>query len=148
VQFIDARDLAEWIVRMAESETPGTFNGTGPARPLAMKAFLKDVASGVHADPKLNWVSTKFLEDHKVQAWSDQPVWVPGQGETAGFHHRSIARALKAGLTYRPLPVTAADTLAWFKKQPAERQSKLRSGLTPEREAALLAEWKSGGGNG
>jgi len=146
VQFIDARDLAEWIVRMAESGAPGTFNATG--NPLPMKAFLKGVAAGVQARPKITWVSTKFLEDHKVNAWSDQPVWVPGQGETAGFHHRSIARALKAGLTFRPLPLTAGDTLAWFKTQPPERQAKLRSGLTPEREATLLAEWKAQGGKG
>ena len=141
VQFIDARDLAEWIVRMAESGTAGTFNGTG--KPIAMKAFLGGVAAGVHADPKLTWVPTKFLEDHKVNAWSDQPVWVPGQGETAGFHHRSIARALKAGLTFRPLPLTAGDTLTWFKTLAPERQAKLRSGLTPEREMALLADWKA-----
>ena len=144
VQFIDARDLAEWIVRLAESGTPGTFNGTG--KPIAMKAFLGGVAAGVRAAPKITWVSTKFLEDHKVNAWSDQPVWVPNEGETAGFHHRSIARALKAGLTYRPLPLTAGDTLAWFKTQPPERQAKLRSGLTPERETALLADWKASGG--
>jgi len=143
VQFIDARDLAEWIVRMAERGQPGTFNATGPARPLPMRDFLKGVAAGVRADPKLTWVATKFLEDHKVSAWSDLPVWVPGQGETTGFHRRSIARALAADLTYRPLPTTAADTLAWFKTLPAERQAKLRSGLTPEREAALLAEWKA-----
>jgi 2'-hydroxyisoflavone reductase len=141
VQFIDARDLAEWIVRMAETGTAGTFNGTG--RPIAMRAFLGGVAGGVKAEPKLTWVSTKFLEDHKVNAWSDQPVWVPGQGETAGFHHRSIARALKAGVTFRPLPLTAGDTLAWFKAQTPERQAKLRSGLTPERETALLAQWKA-----
>jgi 2'-hydroxyisoflavone reductase len=141
VQFIDARDLAEWIVRLAESGTAGTFNATG--KPIAMKAFLGGVAAGVHAQPKITWVSTRFLEDHKVNAWSDQPVWVPGQGETAGFHHRSIARALKAGLTFRPLPLTAGDTLAWFEKQPPERQAKLRSGLTPERETALLAQWKA-----
>jgi 2'-hydroxyisoflavone reductase len=146
VQFIDARDLAEWTVRMAESGTAGTFNGTG--KPIAMQAFLGGVAAGVHAAPKLVWVSTKFLEDHKVNAWSDQPVWVPGQGETAGFHHRSIARALKAGLTYRPLSLTAGDTLTWFKAQPLERQAKLRSGLTPERETALLAQWKASGGKG
>jgi 2'-hydroxyisoflavone reductase len=143
VQFVDARDLAEWIVRMAESGTPGVFNGTGPARPLLMRDFLKSVAAGVHANPKLTWVSTRFLEDHKVQAWSDQPVWVPGQGETMGFHRRSISRALKAGLTFRPLTETAADTLAWFKTLPVDRQAKLRSGLKPERETALLAEWKT-----
>ena len=142
VQFIDARDLAEWIVRMAESGTPGVFNATGPARPLPMNGFLRGVASGVRAAPKLVWVPTAFLEANKAQAWSDLPVWVPGQGDTAGFHRRSIARALKAGLTYRPLPLTAADTLAWFEAQPAERQAILRSGLTPERETALLAQWK------
>jgi 2'-hydroxyisoflavone reductase len=143
VQFIDARDLAEWIVRMAESGTPGVFNGTGPARPLLMRSFLNDVATGVRADPKLTWVATKFLEAQKVHAWSDLPVWVPGQGETMGFHRRSISRALEAGLTFRPLTTTAADTLAWFRTQPADRQAKLRSGLTPERETALLAAWKA-----
>jgi 2'-hydroxyisoflavone reductase len=66
------------------------------------------------------------------------PVWVPGQGDTFGFHRRDIRRALGAGLTFRPLPTTAADTLAWWLKQPAERQAKLRAGLTPERETELL----------
>jgi 2'-hydroxyisoflavone reductase len=143
VQFIDARDLAEWIVRMAEQRTAGTFNATGPARPTTTKAFLEGVAAGVQATPKLTWVSTPFLRAQKVNAWSDMPVWIPGQGETMGFHRRSIARALKAGLTYRPLPLTAADTLAWFKTLPAERQAKLRSGLPPEREAVLLGAWKA-----
>ncbi|THD54260.1 NAD-dependent epimerase/dehydratase family protein [Phenylobacterium sp.] len=146
VQFIDARDLAEWIVRMAEQRTAGTFNGTGPAHPMTTKAFLAGVAAGVHATPKLTWIATPFLQAQKVSAWSDMPVWIPGQGETMGFHRRSIARALKAGLTFRPLPVTAGDTLDWFKTRPAERQAKLRSGLTPERETALLAAWKTSKG--
>jgi 2'-hydroxyisoflavone reductase len=144
VQFIDARDLAEWIVRMAEGGPAGTYNGAGPTRPLVMRDFLKGVATGVRADPKSVWVPAKWLEDRKVQAWSDLPVWVPGQGETRGFHRRSIARALKAGLTFRPLPVTAAETWAWFQTLPADRQAMLRSGLKPEREAALLGEWKAG----
>ncbi|HEX3365326.1 NAD-dependent epimerase/dehydratase family protein [Phenylobacterium sp.] len=143
VQFVDARDLAEWVVRMAEQRTAGTFNGAGPARPMTTKAFLDGVAAGVPATPKLTWIATPFLRAQKVNAWSDMPVWIPGQGETMGFHRRSIAAALRAGLTYRPLPVTAGDTLAWFKTLPADRQAKLRSGLTPERETALLAAWKA-----
>jgi 2'-hydroxyisoflavone reductase len=151
VQFIDARDLAEWTIRMAETRTTGTFNGTGPAKPMPMRQFLAEVAAGVHAKPKLTWVSSKFLEAENVSPWSDLPVWIPAQGDTAGFARRDIGRALKAGLTYRPLSVTAADTLAWYAQQPAERQSaKMRAGLTPEREAALLAKWraaaKGGGG--
>lgn len=142
VQFIDARDLAEWTIRMAEQRTFGTFNATGPARPLKVADMLAGVGQGVKATPPIDWVSTAFLEAKKVSAWSDLPVWVPGQGDTAGFARRDIRKALGAGITFRPLPVTAADTLAWFRQQPAERQAKLRAGLTPERETALLAEWK------
>ena len=101
------------------------------------------IARRVDVDAELAWVPTTFLDAQKVSAWSDMPVWVPGSGDTAGFHRRSIRRALAAGLTYRPLAATAADTLAWFRTQPAERQAKLRAGLTPEREAEVLAKWKA-----
>ena len=128
---------------MAEQGRTGVFNATGPAKTLTTKAMLDGVGKAVKSDAHLTWVATPFLKAQKVQAWSDMPVWIPGQGETEGFARRSIARALAAGLTYRPLATTAADTLAWFRTQPAERQAKLRAGLSPEREAALLAAWKA-----
>jgi 2'-hydroxyisoflavone reductase len=146
VQFIDARDLAEWTVRIAETRTVGVFNATGPAHTLTTKAMLKTVGDAVHSTAHLNWAPDTFLDAQKINAWSDMPVWVPGHGDTAGFARRSIARALAAGLTYRPLSNTAADTLAWFKTQPAERQAKLRAGLTPDREAAVLAALKTAKG--
>jgi 2'-hydroxyisoflavone reductase len=146
VQFVDARDLAEWTVRMAEQRTTGVFNGTGPARPLSTRDMLAGIAGGVHSDAKLTWVATKFLEAQNVSPWSDLPVWIPGQGDTAGFAKRDIRKALAAGLTYRPLATTAADTLAWFKTQPPERQAKMKAGLSPEREAGLLAAWKNQAG--
>ena len=143
VQMIDARDLAEWTIRMAEARTVGTFNATGPAKPITMKQFLAEVGRGVGAHPELVWVPADFLEKEKVEAWSDMPVWVPASGDSAGFHKRSIAKALAAGLTFRPLATTSSDTLAWFRTQPADRQAKLRAGLTPEREAKVLADWKA-----
>jgi len=143
VQVIDARDLAEWIVRVAEQWSYGVFNATGPAHPLTMREFVGLVDEGVHAKPNLVWVSTDFLTANKVSAWSDMPVWIPEHGETAGFGRRNIARALKAGLTFRPLPTTAADTLEWFRQQPAERQAKLKSGLTAARETELLTAWRA-----
>jgi 2'-hydroxyisoflavone reductase len=146
VQIIDARDLAEWTIRVAESRTMGTFNATGPKHPLLMREMLAGIAAAIHADPKLVWVSTDFLESQKVEAWSDMPVWVPARGDSAGFAKRSIAKALAAGLTFRPLDTTAADTLAWFKQQPAERQAKLRSGLTPAREEEVISKWKATSG--
>jgi 2'-hydroxyisoflavone reductase len=143
VQFIDARDLAEWTIRVAEQRTLGVFNATGPRHPISIRSMLEDVGAAIHADARLTWVSTKFLDAENVSAWNDLPVWVPGQGDSAGFAKRDIGRALAAGLTFRPLATTAVDTLAWFRQQPADRQAKLRSGLAPDREAALLAKWKA-----
>jgi 2'-hydroxyisoflavone reductase len=141
VQFIDARDLAEWTIRTCEQRTFGTFNATGPAQAPTMREMLAGVGKAVGGEAHLVWVPERFLDANQVSAWSDMPVWVPGHGDTAGFHRRDIRRALAAGLTFRPLGVTAVDTLAWFKAQPADRQAKLRAGLAPDREAALLGKW-------
>ena len=143
IQYIDARDLAEWTVRLAEQKTAGTFNAIGPAKPLDTKALLAGVAKGVGAQPRFTWIPASRLAEKRVNGWSDLPLWLPGAGATAGFHRRSNAAAIKAGLTFRPLEATSKDTLAWWRSLPAERQAKPKTGLTAEREAALLAEWKA-----
>jgi 2'-hydroxyisoflavone reductase len=145
VQIIDARDLAEWTIRMAEARAVGTYNATGPAHPLTMRQMLTGIASAIHANPTIEWVPTDFLEAEKVEAWSDMPTWIPGRGDTAGFGRRSIKKAIANGLTFRPLSQTASDTLAWFKQQPAERQEKLKAGIAPEREKEVLAKWAASG---
>jgi 2'-hydroxyisoflavone reductase len=143
VQFIDAHDLAEWTIRMAETRTLGVFNATGPDHELTMRSMLAGIGPAVGGDDRLTWVTTAFLQAQNVSPWSDLPVWIPGQGDTAGFARRNISKALATGLTFRPLPTTAADTLAWFRTQPPDRQAKLKAGLDPAREAALLAAWKA-----
>jgi 2'-hydroxyisoflavone reductase len=143
VQFIDARDLAEWTIRMAESRTFGTFNATGPERPLQMHDMLTGITAAIHANVRIIWVPADFLEAQKVAPWSDLPVWVPGQGDSGGFAKRSIQKALGAGLTFRPLAITASDTLEWFKQQPADRQAKLKAGLSATREEEVLTRWKA-----
>lgn len=143
VQVIDARDLAEWTIRMVEDRTFGTFNAVGPAYRLTMADLLCGIRAATTAGAELTWVPTSFLEERGAQPWSDLPVWVPSSPETAGFGTRSNARAIAAGLTFRPLAQTALDTLAWWKTLPAERRATLRAGLTPEREQAILAAWKA-----
>jgi 2'-hydroxyisoflavone reductase len=138
VQFIDARDLAEWTIRMAESRTFGDFNGNGPDYEMSTGAMLYGIRAVTTQGATLIEASGDFLEKNKVAPWSDLPVWIPGDGESIGSHRRSVARAVKAGLTFRPLATTTADTLKWFNELPAERRAKLRAGLSAEREAELL----------
>ena len=140
-QFIDARDLAEWTIRQAEDGTTGVYNATGPAAPLGIGALLGAVRDALAARAEFVWVDKDFLAREKVEAWSDLPVWIPPVGDFAGFARTNIGRARARGLTFRPVGDTARDTLAWFRAQPAERQTKLKSGLTPEREAEVLAAW-------
>jgi 2'-hydroxyisoflavone reductase len=143
VQFIDARDLAEWTIRMAEDRKFGIYNATGPAAGLTMMEMLYGIRGATATPTTFHWLPVAFLEEQKVRPWGDMPVWVPGTGDMYGFSRRSNKKAIAAGLTFRPLAQTALDTLAWVKTWPPERLAKLRAGLTAEREQAVLAAWKA-----
>jgi 2'-hydroxyisoflavone reductase len=138
VQFIDARDLAEWTIRMVENRETGIYNATGPTKPLGIGNMLDEIKGALRSDAKFTWLPAEFLKQQKVEAWSDMPVWA---GDELGLARTKIDRALAKGLTFRPLPETARDTLAWFKSLAQDRQSKMRAGLTFEREAEALAGW-------
>jgi nucleoside-diphosphate-sugar epimerase len=139
VQFIDARDLAEWTIRMAENRETGIYNATGPAKPLGIRGMLDGIKAALKSNATFTWVAEDFLTRQKVEPWSDMPVWT---GKDSGLALAKIDRALNKGLTFRPLAETARDTLAWFKSLPPDRQSHPKAGLTPERETEVLTQWQ------
>jgi len=141
VQYVDVRDLAAFIVLGVERNLTGTYNATGPAKTLTMKAFLDGVHKGTGGSPKLTWVAADFLEKKNVAPWTDLPVWVPRGNGDVGFTQLNCAKAIAAGLAFRPVSNTAKDTLAWFKTLPEDRRGKLAAGITVEREKELLAAW-------
>ena len=151
LQLIDVRDLGAFLVTLIENQTRGTFNALGPgpdpapARNLTMGGMLAACKTAASSDATFTWVPPEFLAEHEVHAWSDMPAWVPHQGETAGFMQVSNARAVAAGLAFRPIGATAQDTLDWFRTLPEDRRQKLLSGISPEREQAVLAAWKAKG---
>src|SRR5205809_2468410 len=91
VQYIDARDLAEWTIRMVENRETGIFNATGPAKPLGIGGMLDGIKTALKSDAKLTWVSEEFLAQQKVEPWSDMPVWT---GKESGIARTNISRAL------------------------------------------------------
>lgn len=139
VQVIDGRDLGEWVIRLAEQRAAGTFNATGPANELTTSACVETIARALQSDVRFRYVPWKTLEEHKVNLGADLPIFLPAEGEYAGFHRVSIARAIGAGLTFRPLDSTVRDLVAWWKTLPAERQAKPQVGMSREREKELLA---------
>jgi 2'-hydroxyisoflavone reductase len=82
----------------------------------------------------------EFLNQNKVEAWSDMPAWVPDDEEGVGFSRVDVSKAIEAGLRFRPLEETVRDTLEWAQTRPSDHQ--WRAGLSAEREAQVLAALK------
>lgn len=138
VQIIDGRDLGEWMIRLAEARTFGTLNACGPDYRLGMDAMLHGCQAVTGGAVTFTHVDPAFLQQHEVGL----PIWVPATGsEYSGYGTVSNARAIAAGLTFRPLATTVTDLLAWFRTLPAERQAAVKAGITREKEAEVLKAW-------
>lgn len=140
-QYVDARDLGEWMIRLAEERVFGMFNATGPSEPTTMAELLHGIKAITTSGARFTWVPAEFLEAQQVRGWSDMPVWLPPSGATTGFMRIDCRKAWGAGLTFRPLAETARDTLAWYHTRPQEQQARLRAGIAPDREREVLAAW-------
>jgi nucleoside-diphosphate-sugar epimerase len=139
-QIIDVRDLADWMIAMAEERRVGIYNATGPEYHLTIGHVLDESKAVSGSDARFVWVSERFLLDAGVQPWGQVPLWVPEEDpDNAGFDSVDCTKAIDAGLHFRPLAETIGDTLAWDATLPADRE--LRAGLTREREAELLQAW-------
>ena len=141
VQFIDVRDLAAWMVAALERGLGGTYNATGPARPVSMGAMLEACRAAARVDAELVWLDEAFLAAQEVAPWKDMPLWLPEAHPLAGMMNAPIARALEAGLAFRPLEETCADTLRWASAGRGDRP--WNAGIDARRESELLAAAKS-----
>ncbi|MFN0242167.1 MAG: NAD-dependent epimerase/dehydratase family protein [Planctomycetota bacterium] len=136
IQVIDVRDLAAWMIALVEGNVRGTFNAVGPERRLSWGEVLEACRNASGVQTRLRFLSVPELRARGVV--DDMPIWAPYEGETKGYHTASNARARAAGLTFRPIAKTVADTLAWFQSLPAERRADLQAGLDPKKEAEIL----------
>lgn len=145
VQQIDVRDLTEWMVRLMEEGVHGTFNATGPGYPLTMEEYLHGVRATSSAEVTWTWVDDyAFLEEQRFTA---AIPWILPVGDHLGSQRIDCSKARAAGLTYRPLAVTALDTLAWYHSADLtdEQRAAPPMALSPEREREILAAWGARG---
>ena len=140
VQWIDARDLADFVVGALEQGLAGPFNVVGAPGRHTFGSLLQACADAAGAtSPPLRWVDIGTLQSHGLEPWSDLPLALPDDAEHAAFMRVDAARARAAGLLERPLADTVSDTLAWWRSLPPAQQAFDKAGLAPEREAAVLA---------
>lgn len=134
LQFVDARDLAAFLLKLAEAGQGGVFDAVHPMHTTTLAQVLEHARAAAEADTTFRWIAPDPLEaalgeEEAAQAF---PLWAPGE---PAFHALSGARAAAAGLISRPVAETVRDTWVW------ERTARIgpRHGLSPERERELLA---------
>lgn len=140
VQVIDARDIVEWVLRMADAGAGGTFNVT--SEQMLFGDVVQAVQQATGSDAAPIYVDAQFLIDNEVQMWMELPLWIPES--EAGFAHMSkvsVKRAHDAGLRTRPLVDTVRDLLAWTATRPSDYAP--RAGLAADKEARVLDLWRA-----
>ena len=138
--MIDVRDLADFIIKLIQDNASGIYNATGPNYDLTIGKLLEVSKQVTGSNADFKWASIDFLNQQKVESWSDMPTWVPDDEEGIGFSRVNVSKAINAGLTFRPLEETVRDTLAWAQSRPPDHE--WRAGLTAEREVQVLAALK------
>lgn len=141
-QYIDVRDLAEFVVNAIEREYHGSVNTVGPAQPTTLGAFFAACRATAGAPARIVPVDVAFLDEQEVGPWMDLPVWSADDRGYDGVTRTDTSRGLALGMRYRPLADTIADTLRWAQHERGAEP--LKAGLTPEREAELLAAFANG----
>ncbi|MBD5606522.1 MAG: hypothetical protein IAI48_15740 [Candidatus Eremiobacteraeota bacterium] len=137
MQFIDARDLARFAVRLLEDERTGTYDVTGRPRTTTIGDVLRACTSGVEAE--VVWVDGEWLEARGFEGWQDMPLWIAPSLELHGFMNVRIDRALEDGMTLRPLTETVEATRTWLREEPIDRDRV--AGISREREAEILKSY-------
>jgi len=156
VQYVDVRDLCEWMVRLLDRDAAGTFNVVGPAAPQTLAEFVDGLRPLSPAGTTTTWIEDyAWLKAYPLRpprpgepaGLTEAIPWVMAEGDELGHMRIDARKARAAGLTFRPLLTTARDTLAWRASAavPEALRRQPRYVLTAEQEAAMLSAWRQAG---
>ncbi|MDB4915250.1 MAG: 2-hydroxyisoflavone reductase [Gemmatimonadetes bacterium] len=138
-QFIDVRDLSEFMIKLLEDGKGGVYNAAGPKTPILFREFLSQAQAALNTKATFTWIDDyAFLSEHKIE---ESIPWAMLKGNDDGMMSIRNDKAVAAGLTFRPLATTVRDTLAWWQTVPEARRNAPKFEITPEKEAKALADW-------
>jgi 2'-hydroxyisoflavone reductase len=144
LQLIDARDLAGWMLDMAEAGRAGAYNAIATPGSATWGELLEAARAVTGGAADLRWADPAWIEARVEEPWDALPLWpIPS---LPGLYGMSGARAAAAGLAPRPLAETIADTWAWLAAGGVleDWRTEVRaSGLSREDERALLEALRS-----
>ncbi len=142
LQYVDVRDLAEWILGAVERGLGGPYNLVSPPGHTTMGEFLEACVRVTGADARLHWTDPEVVLGAGIEPWVQLPVWVPPGSEMYDALHRAdVSRALETGLVCRPVGETVSGTWTWLQDiggTAPQRPDRTCKGLDPALEAKVL----------
>lgn len=139
LQYIDARDLASWMLDAGARGLGGIFNAVSRPGHTTIGALLGEAVAVTGGRAELVWLTPEQVEAAGVSGWTELPIWVPPTGDLAALHDGNTSAAHEAGLRCRPMPETVADTWAWLQREGYPTDVRPDTGFGPDAEARLLA---------
>ena len=143
VQYIDVRDLAQWMIRLSENKAAGTYNGSGPGFAMTTNAFVHGIHANYNSPVRYVQIDdSDFLKENSIIGI--QP-WVIQLPRYAGMSRSDNRKAIAAGLQFRPLSQTVRATHKWWYSDAVtqERRDNILSGTRSlmSREKEILDKW-------
>lgn len=141
LQYVDARDLAAWLLDAIEANRSGPFDIVSRPGHTTMAGLLEACVTATGSTAELVWVDPAVVLAAGAAPWSDLPVWIPPGDTHDAMHGSDVAKALRTGLRCRPVTETVADTWAWLQALPGpppQRPDRPAVGLDPAVEAKIL----------
>lgn len=138
IQYIDVRDLADWMILALENRLSGTYNAVTPPNFTTLSRIVEIAAQKVGVSYDFVYAPDDFFEKHQIAPWSQMPVWLPESMEDyAGFSLMSVEKAVRDGMTFRTPEDTVRDILEWDNKR--DKSNPMRAGILSEKEEELLS---------
>ncbi len=139
LQYIDGRDLAGWMLDMAAQGRGGAFNTVSQTGHTTMGELLETCRQVTQSEAQFTWKDAEFIEQARIEAWTELPIWLPPSGDAAGLHAGDVSAAFTAGMRCRPAVETVQATWEWMQSEgDPDSLTNGSIGLSPEKERAAL----------
>jgi 2'-hydroxyisoflavone reductase len=129
LQWIDARDLANFVVRVSEDKLRGAFHTTGPSVGQGFIETIEQIAAQIA--PKGTTIREISVENVAETGLGRKfPLWGPDRENVLAL---DSSLAIEHGLDLRPLEDSVEDVVSWWGERTWPEQW-----LTSDEEARLL----------
>ena len=145
VQYVYVRDVAEWMIRLAEQKKNGVYNAVGPKATQNVHEFVEEAAKAFDTDATFVKIEDyDFLKDNGIEYIVP---WIMPLDGNQGSAMISNEKAIKNGLQFRPLHDTVKDTYTWWNSSAVTQEERDEVEQSPKsilaREQAIIKAWRT-----